>query len=455
MMFDFIKNVFNKIMGSSFVKSVMTLSSGIMISQIINFVGMPIVGRIYTPASVGDYSLVVSNAGVISALACLGMMTVFLLPDNDDESKALCRLVTLSTVLISLVAVLLLKLISPVFKVFSAEQASYDVCLIILFFYIVLNTVYSICYSYANRQKLYKAMFASPIILVSGNVITGIVFGLLGWGFVGYSLSHIVSLLVSSLQLMYNANPYSALRTKEYSYKALLIKYKKFPFYQMPANLISSVGQQIPNLLINNLFSASILGMYSMAMKILSLPSTLLSVPINNVYFREATEKYNNGEDIGEFSFRILQAGLKIAVVPMLLLVLLGEELFSIFLGKQWYEAGTYAAVLVLYQLIYFCYNCLSGHFIIIRKNKYNLYFSFYDVASSLFLFAIVSAFNFGIFETLVCLSALKVLGILAFQGIFLKMTGFKIRRYFAMILKYVFVPTLGVWLIRMFFKTL
>ena len=453
MLVSYIKKMYNRLMGSNFARSVMTLSSGTIISQVINFVGMPVLGRIYTPAAVGDYSLVVSNAGVISALASLGMMSVFLLPEKDDESKALCRLVTVFTLAITLVSVIFLELISPFFKVFSAENASYETCLVILFFYIIANTVYSICYAYTNRQKQYKVMFVSPIVLVLGNIISGILFGLLGWEFIGYSLSHILSLGLASLHLMYNANPYGKLSSREYTYSALLKKYKKFPCYQMPANLISNIGIQIPNLMITHFFSSAVLGMYSMAMKILSIPTTLLSTPINRVYFREASERYNRGENIGEFSFNILQTGIKIALIPMLFLVLFGEELFSLFLGKQWYTAGTFAAVLVLYQLVHFCYSCLSGHFIIIRKNHFNLFLSFYDVLSSLALYFLVQSLNISIIPCLLALSIIKISGIIIFQGIFLKMTGFEIKRYFLFVLKIIALPTFLAWAIRYLIK--
>ena len=93
-------------MASFFLKSVLTLSSGVMVAQAINFFGMPVVGRIYDPAAIGDYTLITTNAGVISSVACLGMMTVFMLPEKDEEARGLSRLVTSSTVLITTLAVL-------------------------------------------------------------------------------------------------------------------------------------------------------------------------------------------------------------------------------------------------------------------------------------------------------------------------------------------------------------
>ena len=113
--------LFERIRESGFLKSVLTLSSGIVIAQGINFLGMPVVGRVYTPAAIGDYTIITTNANVISAVACLGMMTTFMLPEKDEEARGLSRLVTYSTILITTQAVLVQLLCSDLYRNFSTE----------------------------------------------------------------------------------------------------------------------------------------------------------------------------------------------------------------------------------------------------------------------------------------------------------------------------------------------
>ena len=82
-------------------------------------------------------------------------------------------------------------------------------------------------------------------------------------------------------------------------------------------------------------YSSAALGMYSMALKVLSLPTSLLATPVNRVYFQEASQRYNRGEDIGEFSFKILKANIKIAIIPISILIIFGEWIFALFLVEQ------------------------------------------------------------------------------------------------------------------------
>ena len=447
--------LYRRIVSSSFLKSVLTLSSGVMIAQGINFLGMPVVGRVYNPAAIGDYTVITANANVIMSVACLGMMTAFMLPERNEEARGLTRLVTFSTLIITTLSILGLWFCSGFYRIFHTEDAPYTLSLIVLWLYIVFYTVNNIGYAYVNRQKLYRVMFWNPILSAGINVNCSIFFGLLDWGFLGYTAAHILALAATSLHLFHHANPYKKISDPSLHCLPLLKSYRRFLIYQMPSNLIANVGQQLPVQMMETLYSSSDLGLYSMARKILSLPSLLLSTPINRVYYQEASQRYNRGENIGAFSFGILQTNIKLALGPILLLILFGESLFSVFLGEQWRQAGTFAAVLGLYQLMLFCRDCLSGAPTIIRQNRINLY----DAVVSLILNAVFfwAAWRYigRPLTILALLSAADTVRILVFQGIFLKLSGFKVSVYLSFVLRCVFLPVGLVWGLRLVVNSL
>ena len=442
--------LYQRIFSSGFLKSVLTLSSGVVVAQGINFLGMPAVGRIYSPAAMGDYTIITGNAGVISSVACLGMLSVFMLPKEDEEARGLTRLVTYSTLLITTLAVLGLWLCSGFYRIFHTEETPYAVSLLVLWLYIVFNTVSSICYAYVNRQRLYRVMFWNPIITAGINVGCGILFGLLGWGFLGYTSAHILSFLVNIVHLVRHANPYGRVSDPAFRCLPLLKSYRRFPIYQMPASLTNHLVQQIPIQMMEALYSSTALGMYSMARKILSLPTSLLATPINRVYYQEASRRYSRGEDIGEFTFKILEANIKTAIPPLILLILFGDGIFSLFLGKQWEEAGTFAAVLSLYYLISFCGSCISGNYVIIRRNSLSLAFSFLALFLNVLLYLIVSTFRIGIYPCLILISAFDIFRNLWSDGLFFKLIGIPYRRYFLFNLKYVALPIGAAWAVRL-----
>ena len=445
-----ISQLIHRIKSTSFLKSVFTLSSGAIIAQAINFIGMPFLGRIYSPAAIGDYQLVVANSAVISSVAALGLMTALMIPKEDEESRGLCKLLSGSTAVISTVVVVFLWLLRDYYKIFNPEAISYGSALFTLWVYINSLMLNNVCYAYVNRMRLYKAMFWNPVIGASFNICIGITLGLMGWGFLGYTLAHILGYLVNIIHLMIRANPFAPSKGKEYGPVRLLRKYKRFPFFQMPANLISNLGHQLPVQTIETLYGASALGMYSMALRILSLPTTLLATPVNRVFYQEATQRYNRGENIGHFAYKILETNIKIAIIPISILMIFGRQIFRVFLGQQWTAAGDFASIMGIYQLLVFCDHCLSGNFVIIGKNSWNLFFSFITLLLNVALFVICKfVFNTTPIVYSLLLAISMTLKSIAVEACFFGYLKFPISRYIQLVLLYIVLPTIASLIIR------
>lgn len=440
----YIKDIYNRIMNSHFLKSVLTLSSGVVIAQAINFLCTPIIGRLYTPAEIGDYTVITSNATVIGAFVCLGMMTALIIPETDKESRSLCKLVSLWTLILTTVVILVLFLAAPAYRLFDLDGISYNIGLITLWIYVIFNTIYNICYAYVNRLRMYKVMFWNPIIGAGVNMGVSIALGFTGIGFIGYAIANILSFALNVVHLIKHANPFIKEEVSLNDYKDLTVKYKRFPLFQMPANLIANVGVQMPVWSIKAIYGAGALGMYSMTMRILALPSTLLATPINRVYFQEASRKYNEGEDIGEFSFKILETNIKIAIIPIMIIIIFGQQIFSIFLGKEWAEAGTYASILGIYQLILFCNSCLSGDFVIINKNSWNLISAIATLVLQAILYVVfLKVIDATIYTFLMTFSIVMILKNVIAQTFFFKYLNFSLKKYYLFILKYIGIPML------------
>lgn len=437
-----INEIKNRIFQSHFLKSILTLSSGIVIGQIINFICTPIIGRLYSPAEIGDYTLITSNAAVISAFVCLGMMTAIIIPETDQESRKLCKLVSFATLFLSTLIIVVLICISDKYRMFGLEEVTYRQGLIVLWLYVICNTIYNICYGYANRLKLYSVMFWNPIIGAGVNMGVSVILGIMGIGFIGYASANLLSLILNIAHLVRHANPYRNENDRLSEYKELIKKYKRFPVFQMPSNLLDNIGAQMPIWTIKAIYGASPVGMYSMTMRILGLPSTLLATPINRIYFQEASHKYNKGENIGDFSFKILETNIKIAIVPIMIIVIFGQQIFTLFLGANWKTAGLYASILGIYQLILFCSNCLSGYFVIIRKNSWNLIVALSTLVIQGILYIVFTYFiKAEIYSFLMVFSFVMIAKHVIAHSLFFKHVGFNLRKYYFFVFKYVGIP--------------
>ena len=435
-----IKQLIDRIKNSPFIKSVLTLSAGVVVSQVVALCTTPIISRIYNPEVLGDFSIITSSASIISVIVCLGLMASIMIPKEDDEARRLCRLLILLIVGLSTIFFLAVITLSNVWKIFSVNL-DYRLACLILYLNVVLTNISSVCYSYINRQKMYKVLFFNPALGTVTNAIVAITLGLLHCGLKGYAIANIIAIVVVILNMLRNANPFSGKIQGGIQLFHLIKTYKEFILYILPSDLLGTIARQIPIQMLSAFFGNAVLGSFSMCILILGIPSKFLAGPVNRVFYREAIERYNHGENIGEFSYRILKTNIKIALIPIIILIIFGEPLFAFVLGSKWAEAGAFASFLGIYQLVSFCNSCLNGKFIVVGKKRLILALN----TASVILYG-------GTF--LLCfimrLKAIDVIAIFAIVGaifeltdttLFMVLTKVKLSKYFNFVLLYLLIP--------------
>ena len=73
-------------------------------------------------------------------------------------------------------------------------------------------------------------------------------------------------------------------------------KYKKFPMFNSWPSLFDSLRGALPVIFLSSFYGTVSAGYYSLAMRILWLPSSLLGSSISQVLFQKITEEQNEGK---------------------------------------------------------------------------------------------------------------------------------------------------------------
>ncbi len=446
---SFFQRQVTRIRKNTFVKSVLTLSAGVVVSQAVALCTTPVISRIYTPEVLGDFSLITSNATIIGVIVCLGLISAIMIPKDNDEAKGLCRLLTFLIIGLTTILLCVALAFSPVLQLFTVSL-DYRLACCILWLYVILTNISSVCYSYVNRQGLYRVLFWNPTIGTVSNAAISIILGLLGCGLWGYICGNLLALILNILHMLFHVNPFKGKIAADYRHRTLIKKYKEFPLILFPSNLVGTFAQQMPVQLIGRFWGSTVLGSYSMCMTILGLPSKFLAGPVNRVFYKEATERYNNGENIGVFTLKILKANIKIAIIPIALLIVLGGPIFSFILGSDWEMAGTFASVMGIYQVMVFCNSCLAGKFVVINKKKTIL---FLNIAGVVFYFAVFMVCHLLSFTPLTSITVFAISGALfelTDTFIFMKQSRVNLKDYFYFLILYLIIPAVAATGIRL-----
>jgi lipopolysaccharide exporter len=126
--------------------------------------------------------------------------------------------------------------------------------------------------------------------------------------------------------------------------------------------------------LLSAFFSQTVVGYYSLATLILRLPVALIGRAIADVFFPQASIAYHEGKlaILVESTVGRLTA---LGLLPMLSLLIIGPEAFTIVLGSQWGEAGVYAQMLSPWILLVLVTSPITTTYIVSERQGTGLAF--------------------------------------------------------------------------------
>ena len=164
--------------------------------------------------------------------------------------------------------------------------------------------------------------------------------------------------------------------------KAGMREYKKFPQYYIWAALLSTLSLYLPGILLSAYFSPSIAGYFSMGQSVLRLPVALIGNSIGQVFFQRGAKSFHEGKlaQTVEETFKRLVV---FSVFPMLVIMIIGKELFIIAFGSEWAAAGSYSQILSVWTLMIFLASPLDSITNILGRNEVSIILNITRVAAA------------------------------------------------------------------------
>jgi len=345
--------IIQRVKNSTYILQIITLMSGTLMAQIVSFGFIPILTRLYTPSEFGLYSLFFALSSMIGMVSSGNYEQAIMLPKSDRDAQALVFL----SILVTLFIVVLLTVVLFIFYDFFLnyfEQTSYLIWLLPISTLIIgLMQIFD---AYSTRREFYKKISTTKVIAsfttVTIQTISRYSFKLNGL-VIGKVLSDIFALLIlvqfhikkQTLQLKY---------ISKRRLKANMKRHENFPKYQSLSTLINSFAQNIPLLMFTSLFSPAISGFYSLTYRAMQTPMLLVSSSTRAVFYQKASRMYSNGEDIYPLYLKTTLGLLKLFILPLLIILFFGEDIFRFVFGNKWAESGLIAQIAIFWFLFSF-----------------------------------------------------------------------------------------------------
>lgn len=372
---------------SSFASNVLKLTTGSAVAQGLGILLMPILTRLFAPEAFGVAALFFSIAGIIGVVACLRYEHSIMLPESHEEAANLLGL-SLFFVLVITAATALLIFFAGDIIVRLLNSQNLKRYLWLMPISIFISGIFLALNYWNSRTKHFGRL---SIIQVISSVVAHPT-KLLG-GFAGYVsggvligstiLGNLVSTAVLATQILRDD---SILFKENIRWKNMMVglkRHKKFPIFDTWSAFLNTVSRHIPTVLLAFFFSPIIVGYYALGTNLISLPITLIGTAIFQVFFQKASEARISG-DLGYVVENVFQRLVRYGLFPLLILTVIGQDLFQFVFGARWGEAGFYVQILSPWMFFVFIASPLSSLAQVLERQRLALYFNIVLFASRL-----------------------------------------------------------------------
>jgi len=366
---------------SSFGVDVFKLSAGTVISQTLAVIIAPILTHFYDPSAFGILAVFTSITAIITIISCLRYEFSIMLPESNEEAGNLLMGSILISIIVSFCTVLVVWLgNATITRLLNAPELGPYLWLIPPTVLLGGVSVGHPALNYwTTRNKHFGWLSFARIFGVVFTIGFQIIAILLGYATGGSLIlaSVVGGGLVSTLILGCQIGIFDGkFLIKSFSWRMMyqgLKRHYKFPLFDSWAALLDAISSQLPTFFITALFSSSVTGFYALGNRVLNLPMTIIGSAIGQVFYQRAAEAKANGTlaQVVESTFYYL---VMLGMFPLLILTIVGKDLFVAVFGSRWSEAGVFAQILSLYLFVSFISSPLITIFRLLEKQEFLLF---------------------------------------------------------------------------------
>jgi O-antigen/teichoic acid export membrane protein len=353
---------------SEVIRNIIVLTSGTVLSQLVAYVLVPIITRLYTPDESAEFGLFIRIVGVGAAIATARYELALPVAKLDHHSFRIYRFAIRITLIVSIMT--LIALIYPMIVSTSLSQ---------LFFYlfipfsIALTAYMNLGTNWAIRMKRFRIISYSKLTnSVVGNVFK-VIFGALNSGYIGLILGAFLGLFVSVIYFVRDfkiSNKSYKIKAKSPRNYALAKEFVDFPKVNLPHTMLDLGKELLIALILWELYGQTEYGLFNHTYQMLRLPLVLIGGSIGQVFFQRCAEKINKGENVLGVAIASVRTLALLSIVPFAVIFFFGEPIFAVVFGEDWREAGIYAEIMSPWFMINFLSSPISSLPLILRKQK-------------------------------------------------------------------------------------
>ena len=319
-------------------------------AQALAFAFSPLITRIYSPETFGMQGVFIASVSLLWPLVALRYPMAIVVAETEGEVQGLVRLSLFVAAATSIgLSIVLLAARQPLLRFFGIEEVGPLIWFLPLALFLVARQdTMDFRAARLGAFRVVGVVTALQALVVN---LTRVIGGL---------VHPTATVLITITSLSYGAQA-SMLRVglgrrlkptandPSISLGLLARKYREFPLFRMPADMVNAMSQTAPVFLLSILFSPTITGLYVLSRAVVNLPMSIIGSTAGNVFYAKISELDRDREALYPFILKATLAQLAIPGMMTLMASIFFPNIFAVMFGETWRTAGQFAQWMALW----------------------------------------------------------------------------------------------------------
>lgn len=358
-------------MKNFYFKSILLLTSGSMLGQIIGFIGSMIMTRMYTTSEIGIMTTIVSISGIFAPVINARFDFALVKEQKEIYIFALVKM----SIYIGVILSMLISLASYIYFIGIEGFISPFLSIFFVFLILVIQAFSNVFKSYNNNIGDFKTMTSVIVMRRFAEEISMAIFGLMGWKAVGLLISRVIGQYFGMKREIVNIKKnFKSIISVQWKYIVEAYKiHKRQLYYSAPASLMNAGSYSLISLIVGKYFGLEILGIYAISFAVLGLPLSVISGNVSKVYFSEASKEYAIKGTFNKSTNKTLIFLIIIAVLLFFVMYFLFPILVPIIYGEKYKMAGFMIRILAPMFAVRFVSSAINTGLVVCNKQNFEL----------------------------------------------------------------------------------
>lgn len=341
-----------RIFSAPIARNLIAVMGGALIAQVLAFAFSPLITRIYGPEAFGIQGVFIASISLLWPVAALRYPMAIVVAESDAEVRGLIRLsLCIAAAVSGGLAIILLGMRRPLLSLFGMEQIGPLIWFLPLALFLV--AIQDTTDFKATRLGAFRTIGVVTALQALVVNLTRVIGGLINP--TAAALIIVTSISYGAQASMLKLGLQHRLKTTPSappdSLIVLACKYREFPLFRMPADIISAASQTAPVFLLSILFSPATSGLYILARAVVNLPLSVIGSAAGNVFYARIADMERKEEAIYPFILKATLAQLFIPGGATMLVAITFPYIFVLIFGEPWRAAGEFAQWMTLWAV--------------------------------------------------------------------------------------------------------